>query len=109
MGWSAEELMEFDAALLAGLQEGAEKAGLRVSSWLGTKREIVNKLSVLLSEYHRLSVQPAGGVWHVRLFRVYDGHRSFTLTISYELAAARVLRPITDRIAYSLRPEVGPH
>jgi hypothetical protein len=36
---------------------------------------------------------------------VWDGPRSFTLTVSYDLALAATLKPVTDRIAGSLRWE----
>jgi hypothetical protein len=80
-----------------------ESAGIRLTKWLGTKRQMIGDVAVLFSEYYRTSIENERDIWHVRLFRVWNGQKSFTLTVSYELAAATMLRPITDRIAYSLR------
>src|SRR5262245_43179346 len=44
-------------------------------------------------------------VHDVRIFMAWDGSRSFTVTVSYDLALATTLQPVTDRIVSSLRWE----
>lgn len=97
---SAAEVRELDALLQQELQKGVALSGSRLLAWQGTSKNSINGLIVFLSSYRRSS---PNGVFQVRLVRVLDAGRSFTLTISYREDQAYFLQPISDYVIRSLR------
>lgn len=97
---SAAELRELDAVLQQELQKGIALAGGQLLAWLGTSKNSINGLVVFLSDYRRSA---PNGSFRVRLVRVLDAGRSFTLTISYREDQAYFLQPISDYVIRSLR------
>lgn len=71
-------------------------------SWEGTRKISINNATVFLSEYRR-NAQTSKGYFRVRLVRVFNGDKSFTLTVSYHESVAFLMQPMTDRIINSLR------
>lgn len=93
------ELRDFDA----GLQEvSARTMGSRIAAWRGTRMQTIGGLTCLVTEYQRHGVT-SEGVWRVRLVRVFNGPRTFTLTVSHLAARDFDLGAITDYIIVSLR------
>jgi len=97
---STAEVRELDAVLQQELQKGITLAGGQLLSWAGTSKHSVNGLIVFLSDYRRGS---PNGSFRVRLVRVLDAGRSFTLTVSYREDQAYFLQPISDYVIGSLR------
>ena len=77
---------------------------MTVTSWAGTKKTVINGITVFLTEYQRKSLK-GSGVFRVRLVRVLAADKSFTVTVSYHESASFLLKPITDRIINSLSIE----
>lgn len=97
---SAAEVRALDALLHQELQKGVALSGNRFLAWHGTSKNSINGLIVFLSTYRRSS---PNGSFRVRLVRVLDAERSFTLTISYREDQAHFLQPISDYVIRSLR------
>lgn len=97
---SAAEVRELDALLQQELQKGVALSGNRLLAWQGTSKNSINGLIVFLSTYRRSS---PNGTFQVRLVRVLDAGRSFTLTISYREDQAYFLQPISDYVIRSLK------
>lgn len=74
----------------------------KLVSWDGTVPREINGLVTLVTRYRRESVL-GSGTFQVRLVRVLNGSKSFTLTVSYREAEKLFLEHITDRIIASLR------
>ena len=68
-----------------------------------TKKKYINGAMTLITEYRRYS-GISGSDARVRLVRVIDGNKSFTLTVSYDdtLQSSFMLEGITNRIIESL-------
>lgn len=97
---SAAEVRELDALLQQDIQKGVALSGNRLLAWQGTSKNSLNGLIVFISSYRRSS---PNGIFQVRLVRVLDAGRSFTLTISYREDQAYFLQPISDYVIRSLR------
>ena len=93
---SAQEVSELDAALKESMIPPMKKFGMVITSWAGTQKITINGITVFLTEYRRSSVDGIGE-FRVRLARVLDANKSFTLTVSYHESSV-LLKPITDRI-----------
>jgi len=98
---SVAEVAEFDSILKQEMIPGMAANGLTVTEWLGTKLLRVGEFATLVTEYKRVAVR-GDGIFVVRLFRVFDESRSFTLTVSYLQSGEVFLRPITDYISRSV-------
>ncbi len=101
---STRELHQLDVELEKEVRRDLADAGMSVTSWRSTTRKDLNGFRVLVSEYHRDS-KALQGDFRVRVFHVWAGQRSFTLTVSYWEPQARLLEPVADRIVGSLRVE----
>jgi hypothetical protein len=101
---SALAVGELDAALRAEFLS-QKQLPFKVLEWLGTTAETIDGLRVLVTEYIRGPVpgDPPTAKRKVRLFRVINGARSFTITVSYDVAASSVAQPLTNRIARSAK------
>jgi hypothetical protein len=100
------ELQALDRAAREAVEKSAQKLGVSVD-WKGTtKRELAGS-AALLTEYER-SPYDGNGRFNVRMLRVFDGPRSFTVTVSYREGDAERLRPVCDRILASLRRASSP-
>jgi hypothetical protein len=100
--FTLEEVREIDSRLKEEVMKSVKAFGTKILSWDGTKKDSINGITALISEYQRKSIK-GPGIFRVRLIRVLAGPRSFTMTISYHEQQAHLLKPITDRIIISLR------
>ncbi len=99
---SKSDTEELDGALKAEMVPAMQQFGMTVLSWMGTKKQNINGIVAFITEYRRDSIRQ-GSPFRVRLVRVLNGGRSFTVTISYREDQEFFLRPICDRIIQSLR------
>lgn len=95
---------ELDSVLQQTIVPGIEMAGNRLLAWVGTTKHTLNGSTAFISEYSRSSRQSVGG-FRVRLVRIFNGEKSFTITLSYRENEEFFLRPICDRIIQSIRME----
>lgn len=97
----AADIKELDSALRQNIVPGIEMSGSRLLAWLGTTKQSINGTSAFITEYRRSSLQ--GGGFRARLIRIFNGQKSFTITISYREDQEFFLRTICDRIINSIR------
>ncbi len=95
------DIHELDQSIRTGIIQSTQKSGMIVTSWEGTEKRSINGVTAFVTEYHRKSLN-GSGIFRVRLIRVFDGAKSFTLTVSYLEAQSFFLQNITDRIISSL-------
>lgn len=95
------DIKELDAVLRQNIVPGIEMSGSRLLAWFGTTKLSINGTSAFITEYRRSS--PQGGVFRVRLVRIFNGQKSFTITVSYREDQEFFLRAICDRIISSIR------
>ncbi|WP_410474402.1 hypothetical protein [Guyparkeria sp. TX1] len=95
------DVLALDAALKENIAKEMKAFGMSVTSWTGTKKKEINGITVFVTEYSRASANGPGN-FRVRLIRVFAGDGSFTLTVSYLDRAAKLMRPMTNRIVDSL-------
>ena len=99
-----DEISELDQVVESYIREGASASDMRILSWAGTKRRLINGLYTFVSDYRRASMV-GDSPFRVRLIRVFAAERSFTLTVSYSERDEQQMLPVTDRIIGSLRLE----
>ena len=97
----AADIKELDAVLRQNIVPGIEMSGNRLLAWLGTTKLSINGTSAFITEYRRSS--PQGGVFRARLVRIFNGQKSFPITVSYREDQEFFLRTICDRIINSIR------
>lgn len=95
---------------LDDLSAGSEKAsvaaaqmlGARMINWFGSEIQVINGIYVLVNEYQQSDINNQG-VMRVRVLDVWRMPHSFTFTLSYRESDAKILLPIIDHMANSLR------
>jgi hypothetical protein len=95
------DIRELDSALRESMVKAAQIGGFSVLAWNGTIKQVINGITAFVTEYKRSPLK-GNGNFKVRLVRVFNGGKSFTLTISYREDQEYLLRPIGDRIISSL-------
>jgi len=98
-----EEVQSVDDELYKGMLLAMKQIGGKILSWNGTKKDRINGIAVLVTDYRRYSGITKSNA-RVRLVRVLNGHQSFTLTVSYNdaIQSSFMLKGITNRIIESL-------
>ena len=96
------DVNELDTAIRKSIMESSQIFGFSVLTWNGTVKQVINGVTAFVTEYKR-SPQNNNGNFKVRLVRVFNEEKSFTMTISYRENQEYLLRPICDRIISSLR------
>lgn len=96
------DVIELDSALRDAIVKTSQTSGISVLSWDGTRKQATNGIVIFVSEYKRSQINN-NGIFKVRLVRVFNAGRSFTLTVSYRENQEYLLRPICDRIISTLR------
>jgi len=89
-------------------RKGADLAigvGGKISNWVDARLDTVNGILDISFGYDRYSPLFGEGVYHVDIFRVYDGPRSFSLTTSYLKSNAQIMEPLINHIKQSLKQE----
>lgn len=96
------DIHELDSALRESIIKAGQINGFSVLSWNGTNKQVINGTTSFITEYKRSPLKNNGN-FKVRLVRVFNGSKSFTLTISYREDQEYLMQPICDRIISSLR------
>ena len=96
------DISELDSALRESMLEAGQIYGFSVLAWNGTVKQVINGVTAFVTEYKRSPLNNNGN-FKVRLVRVFNGGKSFTMTVSYRENQEYLLRPICDRIISSLR------
>ena len=96
------DLRELDRGLRESAMKMGPTDGFSVLAWSGTRKQVINGVTALVTEYKRSPIK-SNGTFVVRLVRIFDATKSFTLTVSYRENQELLLRPISDRIISSLR------
>ena len=94
------EIALLDSVSLQATRSMLRGQNLRLVEWLGSRVILVGGLRAIRHEYRRSS---GAHTFRVQLIRVLDSPRSFTLTASYREDVSRLLRPITEHVASSIR------
>jgi hypothetical protein len=92
---------ELDTTLRDAMAKFGKVSGYTILAWNGTTKQVINGATAFVTDYRRDSLND-NGKFRVRLVRVFNAGKSFTLTISYREAQEFLLRPICDRIISSL-------
>ena len=100
---TSDEVEFLDSVLHENISLSMKAVDGKILSWHGTKKEYINGVMTLLTEYRRYSGFSMSEA-RVRLVRVINGNKSFTLTVSYNdtLQSSFMLEGITNRIIESL-------
>ena len=96
------DIRELDSAARESMVKAGQLNGFTVLAWNGTSKQVINGTTAFVTEYKRSPLKNNGNS-KVRLVRVFNGSKSFTLTVSYREDQDYLLRPICDRIISSLR------
>jgi hypothetical protein len=100
---TSDEVKYLDSVLYENISLSMKAVDGKILSWNGTTKEYINGVMTLLTEYRRYSGISKSDA-RVRLVRVINGNKSFTLTVSYDdtLQSSFLLKGITNRIIESL-------
>ena len=101
--FTAVDVLDIDKMLEKSIRAGGQSAGYQILQWRGTRKVVVNGYTMLLSEYKRGPLKNNGN-FVVRLARILNGPKSFTITVSYREDDEIFLRPIGDKIISSIQP-----
>jgi len=101
---SNQDLIDLDQMIKENIVVSLQAAGAQLLTWNGTKNSTINGVNSFVSEYIRRSYN-SSDTFRVRLIRVFNDGKSFTLTISYNESVEVALMPITDRIIKTLQVE----
>ena len=101
--FTPDVLRAMDDVVHKGIMLAMPKANLKMLSWNGTKKKLIKDTVALVTEYRRYSGLSKSNA-RVRLVRVLNGNKSFTLTVSYvdNKKSSFMLKEITNRIIESL-------
>lgn len=102
LSFGQTEVRELDGVLRESAVKTAKLYGHSILSWNGTNKQVINGITTFITEYKRSPINNNGN-FKVRLVRVLNGDKSFTLTVSYRENQEFLLRPICDRIIFTLR------
>ena len=89
------DLREIDSELKKAIEMSSELVGIEIRSWLRTKMRLVGETLALETRYRRVSMT-GKGIFFVRLVRIIDGPRSFTLTVSYLESRDETSQPVIE-------------
>lgn len=95
------DIHELDSAIRESMMKAGQITGFSVLEWNGTVKQVINGATAFVTEYRRSALKN-NGTFNVRLVRIFNGTKSFTLTVSYREDREYLLRPICDRIISSL-------
>jgi len=100
---SEDDLGGYDQMMHEQLARQVSQFGGRVTDWYGTRKQYINGLVALTSEYSRSQDFPPVGHARVQIIRVYSGKHSFSFVISYYEEAVPPLRSLVDEVVSTLR------
>lgn len=99
---TASDTNDLDNELHKNIMEFGPNAGTHVTTWIGTRKTKINGFTAFITEYNRAGI---GGnkPFRVRLVRIFNEGKSFTITVSYQNDLELMLRPICDKIIQSIQ------
>lgn len=96
------DIRELDATLRESARQTSKNYGVSILAWHGTKKQLINGTTAFVTEYKRSPIK-RNGIFLVRLVRILNAGKSFTLTVSYRIDQEYFMKPICDHIISSLR------
>jgi hypothetical protein len=100
---SEDDLGGYDQMMHEQLARQVSQIGGSITGWFGTRKQYINGLVALTSEYSRSQDFPPVGHARVQIIRVYSGKHSFSFVISYYEEAVPPLRSLVDEVVSTLR------
>jgi len=101
--FTPDVLRAMDDVLYKSSTLAMKKISGKMLSWNGTKKKLIKDTVALVTDYRRYEGLSKSNA-RVRLVRVLNGNKSFTLTVSYvdNKKSSFMLKEITNRIIESL-------
>lgn len=99
---TAADTKTLDDALQGQVVSALNQFGMRVLKWMGTTKQSINGIVAFVTEYRRTGTRE-GTPFRVRLVKVANASRSFTITVSYREDQEDLLRAICDRVIQSIQ------
>lgn len=96
--YGSKEIQEFDNAIKQSIFNAAKLSGDTILSWGGTRKQEIGNHSALITSYRRPPFPGQQGSATVQLLRVFDGAKTFSVTVSYNEMSAVFYKPICERI-----------
>ena len=97
-------LNDHDVQMRRETESELSARGLTLTRWYGFKTQFINGLYVLIHEYAHTEIDEAGPR-RVRVLQVWRGERSFSVRLTCRERDAKMLRPIIDYMAGSLKQD----
>jgi len=101
--FSKADVKELNRLLRLDLEASCDTTGMKIIDWVGTTKKNINGATVFVTEYRRSPSMKGSNNFCVRLVRILNEKKSFTIVISYDEQMAFLLRPICDKIINSIR------
>ena len=98
-----DDVSGYDQMMHEQTAKQVSQVGDRVTDWFGTRKQYINGLVALTSEYSRTNNVPPVGHFRVQVLRVISGKHSFSFVISYYEEAVSPLRSLVDEVVSTLR------
>jgi hypothetical protein len=98
---TTSDTKDIDDAIHSGVVESQQQFGVQLLSWSGTTKQAINGTVAFVTEYRRAGYRDSAP-FRVRLVRVLNAGRSFTVTVSYREDQEHLLEPICDRVIQSI-------
>jgi hypothetical protein len=100
---SEDDVSGYDQMMHEQLARQVSQIGGSITGWFGTRKQYINGLVALTSEYSRTNNVPPVGHFRVQVLRVISGKHSFSFVISYYKEAVSPLRSLVDEVVSTLR------
>jgi len=98
-----DDVSGYDQMMHEQTAKQVSQVGDRVTDWFGTRKQYINGLVALTSEYSRTNNVPPVGHFRVQVLRVISGKHSFSFVISYYEEAVSPLRSLVNEVVSTLR------
>jgi len=99
--FNIDTIKQLDEGLHVEVKKGVEAAGGRMLVWFGTAKQDINHKTYFVSDYRQFS-QHVNKSIRTRLVRLINGHKSFTIVLSYREDEEALLKPICEKIINSI-------
>ena len=96
------DIKTYGLYIISGIETALKNTETPIISSEGTKRRNINGCLALITEYRRKALNNRGN-FKVRLVRILNEEKSFTITVSYLESSAKVLIPITNKIIETIK------
>ena len=99
---SKNDLSFYDNEIYKNVKRGVTQVGAKILHWKGSNLEQINNRMYLVSNYTRTSINRTKSIFNVSLYRLLDGYKSFTLTLSYDAKMKNYMLSKIKEIAQSI-------